>query len=257
MRFFPKLLSATVCALAVLCSGTTEARDWKAIKDAGTIVVATEGQYYPFNYFDGPKLTGFEIELAEAVVAKMGLKIEWRVVSFDAQLASIRQDRFDFAIASHGYTEERAKAVDFANPHYCSGGQIVSHPGGPTTVAALKGKTVGVQIATTYFDAAKKIEGVGEIKTYKDETASFAALKANKFDAWISDKYVVKSTLEKNPSAGVTAGDMVFVERISMITRKNNKELLDHINQGLADIMKDGTYKTLSTKYFQSDISCR
>ncbi len=255
MRFLAKLISAASCVL-LLAAGTAQARDWKAIKDAGTIVVATEGGYYPFNYFDGPKLTGFEVELAEAVVKQMGLKLDWRVVSFDAQLASIRQDRFDFAIASHGYTDERAKSVDFANPHYCSGGQIVAFPGGPLTVAALKGKTVGVQLATTYFDAAKKIDGIGEIKTYKDEAASFSALRAKKYDAWISDKYLVKATLEKNLGTGVVVGDMVFVERISMIMRKNNKELVEHLNSALAEVMKNGTYQQLSQKYFQTDISC-
>ncbi|MEI8169641.1 MAG: ABC transporter substrate-binding protein [Rhodoferax sp.] len=255
MRLFTKICGAASCAL-MLMVGSAQARDWKVIKEAGTVVVATEGQYYPFNYFDGPKLTGFEVELAEAVVKNMGLKIDWRVVSFDAQLASIRQDRFDFAIASHGFTEERAKAVDFANPHYCSGGQIVSLPGGPLTVAALKGKSVGVQIATTYFDAAKKLEGIGEIKTYKDEAANFAALKAKKYDAWISDKYLVKATLEKNPGTGATPGDMVFVERISMITRKNNKELVEQWNKSLAEVLKNGTYQALSTKYFQADIAC-
>lgn len=255
MRLFKKLCGLVSCTLLLL-TGNVQARDWKVIKEAGTVVVATEGQYFPFNYFDGPKLTGFEVELAEAVVKQMGLKMDWRVVSFDAQLASIRQDRFDFAIASHGYSEERAKAVDFANPHYCSGGQIVAFPGGPLTVAALKGKSVGVQLATTYFDAAKKIDGIGEIKTYKDEAANFAALKAKKYDAWISDKYLAKATVEKNPGSGVVFGDMVFVERISMITRKNNKELVEQLNKALAEVMKNGTYQALSTKYFQTDISC-
>lgn len=256
MRFFSKLIGAAACLLA-LTANQAQARDWQTIQKAGTIVVATEGGYFPFNYFDGPKLTGFEVELAEALVKKMGVAIDWKVVSFDAQIAALRQDRFDFAIASHGYTAERAKAVDFANPHYCSGAQIVSHPGGPKTTADLKGKSVGVQIATSYLDAAKKINGIGEIKTYKDETANFAALKAKKYDAWISDKFLVKATLDKNPGHGMVLGDLVFVERISMITKKNNKELLDQLNLALAEVVKDGTYKALSTKYFQSDIACR
>lgn len=256
MRLLAKVLGAASCTLLLL-SGNVQARDWKVIKDAGTAIVATEGAYFPFNYFDGPKLTGFEVELTEAVVKQMGLKLEWRVVSFDAQLASIRQDRFDFAVASHGYSEERAKSVDFANPHYCSGAQIVSFPGGPLKVADLKGKSVGVQIATTYYDAAKKIEGIGEIKTYKDEAANFAALRAKKYDAWISDKFVVKATLEKNPGTGAVPGDMVFVERISMITRKNNPELIAEWNKALAEVMKSGTYQQLSQKYLHADISCR
>ncbi len=75
-------------------------------------------------------------------------------------------------------------------------------------------------------------------------------------DAWISDKFTVKATLEKNPDSGIKAGDLVFVERVSMILRKNNKDLAEKLNQGLAEVMKDGSYKTLSEKYFKEDVSC-
>ncbi|MGE5649165.1 ABC transporter substrate-binding protein [Noviherbaspirillum sp. UKPF54] len=255
MKFFSKVAGAVV-GMAVLCGGTAEARDWSVIKSSGTMIAATEGAFFPFNYFEGPKLTGFEVELAEAVVAKLGLKMEWRVVSFDAQLASIRQDRFDFAIASHGYTEERAKSVDFANPHYCTGGQIAAAKDGPLTMDALKGKTVGVQLATSYYDNAKKIPGVQEIKTYKADPEAFSALRAKKVDAWISDKWLIKSTLEKNAGSGIVSGEQVFVERVSMILRKNNKELKDQLNNALAEVVKDGTYAKLSQKYFKTDISC-
>jgi polar amino acid transport system substrate-binding protein len=256
MRFLARLLSVVI-PLSLMLGGPSQAREWEAIKSSGTIVAATEGGFQPFNYYDGPKLTGFEVELAEAIAKKLGLKLEWRVVPFDAQLAALKQDRFDFAIASHGYTEERAKSVDFANPHYCTGGQIAAAKDGPLTVAALNGKTVGVQLATTYADAAKKIKGLKNIKTYKGDPEAFSALRAKKVDAWISDKFTVKATLDKNPDAGITAGEMVFVERVSMILRKNNKELADKLNQALAEVMKDGTYKALSEKYFKEDISCR
>lgn len=256
MRLFTKLAVAATCALT-LAAGSVQARDWADIKKEGTINIVTEGAYYPFNYFDGPTLTGFEKDLADEILKEMGLKANWRVVPFDAQLASIRQDRFDMAIASHGFTEERAKSVDFANPHYCSGAQIVSYAGGPKTVAELKGKSVGVQIATTYYDAAKKIDGIGDIKTYKDEIANFSALQAHKYDAWITDKFVAKFTLAKNPDVKVAVGDMVFVERDAAITRKNNKELLQHWNDALAALMKNGKYQELSKKYFGQDISCK
>jgi polar amino acid transport system substrate-binding protein len=155
-------------SLALLCR-PVEAREWDAIKQSGTLIAATEGGFQPFNYYDGPKLTGFEVDLAEAIAKKLGLKLEWRVVPFDGQIAALKQDRFDFAIASHGYTAERAKSVDFANPHYCTGGQIAAHKDGPLTVAALDGKTVGVQLATSYADAAKKVKGIKTIKTYKGD----------------------------------------------------------------------------------------
>lgn len=256
MRFIKRFVGAVFVA-SLLAAAPAQARDWSVIKDSGKVIAATEGAFFPFNYFEGSKLTGFEVELAEALVKKLGLNLEWRVVSFDAQLASIRQDRFDFAIASHGYTEERAKSVDFANPHYCTGGQIAAANGGPLTMAALKGKTVGVQLATSYYENAKKIPGVQEIKTYKADPEAFSALRAKKVDAWISDKWLIKSTLDKNPDAGVVAGEQVFVERVSMILRKNNNELKEQLNRALAELVKDGTYGTLSQKYFKTDIACR
>ena len=188
MRFIAKLLSAVI-PLSIMISAPVQARDWTSVEKSGKIMAATEGAFAPFNYYEGTKLTGYEVDVAEALAQKLGMKLEWHAVPFDSQLAAVRQDRFDFAIASHGYTKERAKAVDFASPHYCTGGTIAAPKDGPLTAAALKGKTVGVQLATSYFDAAKKIEGVKDVKTYKSDPEAFSALRAKKIDAWISDKY--------------------------------------------------------------------
>lgn len=256
MHIAKKLLGA-ILPLTLAFSITAEAREWNVVKSSGTIIAATEGAFAPFNYYEGKKLTGYEVDVAEAIAKKMGLKLEWRVVPFDAQLAAVSQDRYDFAIASHGYTEDRAKAVDFASPHYCTGGQIAAKENGPLTAAALKGKTVGVQLATSYFDAAKKIEGVKEVKTYKSDPEAFSALRAKKIDAWISDKFTVMETLKKNSKAGIVSGEQVFVERVSLIMRKNNKEFMDQINQTIGDLIKDGTFASISKKYFNSDITCR
>lgn len=256
MKLLAKLFGIAL-PLAVMISAPVQARDWSVIKSSGTIIAATEGAFAPFNYYEGTKLTGYEVDVAEALAKHLGLKIEWKAVPFDAQLAAVKQDRYDFAIASHGYTAERAKAVDFASPHYCTGGQIAAAKDGPLTAEALKGKTVGVQLATSYFDAAKKLPGVKSVKTYKADPEAFSALKAKKIDAWISDKFVVLETLGKNPDAGIVKGDMVFVERVSLIMRKGNKEFMDTINKALADLTTDGTLKTISEKYFKEDITCK
>ena len=256
MRFLAKLLSAVI-PLSIMISAPTQARDWSVIEKSGTIIAATEGAFAPFNYYEGTKLTGYEVDVAEALANKLGMKLEWHAVPFDSQLAAVRQDRFDFAIASHGYTKERAKAVDFANPHYCTGGTIAAPKDGPLTVEALKGKTVGVQLATSYFDAAKKIAGVKEVKTYKADPEAFSALKAKKIDAWISDKFTIMETLNKNTDSGIITGEQVFVEKVSLIMRKNNKEFMAKVNQALEDLTKDGTLAGISDKYFKTDITCK
>src|SRR5437016_6016449 len=136
---YRRRLALAAALLASLFAGWVQGRDLAAIHQSGTMVIATEGAYVPFNYFAGAKLTGYEVDVAEAIAGKLGVKVEWKVLPFDAQIPAIAQDRFDAAIASHGITEERAKSVEFSRPHYCSGGQIVSVANGPRTVKDLAG----------------------------------------------------------------------------------------------------------------------
>lgn len=247
------LVAIASCAIAM----HVQARSFEDIKKDGKIIVATEGQFAPFNFFQGSKLTGFEVDIADALVAKMGLKAEWKALSFDALLAGLRQDRWDMVIASHGITEERAKAVSFADPHYCSGGIIVSKDGSIKTAADLKDKTVSVQIGTTYFENVKKVAAVKEVKTFPQDSDARSALASGRVDAWVTDRFVAKSSLEANPGLGLKMGDFLFVERIASAVAKGNTSLAAEINKALAAIQADGSYATISKKWFGEDIRCK
>lgn len=251
-------LSSKLVALALsLSASSAEARTFEEIKKEGKIVVATEGAYPPFNFFRGPTLTGFEVELAEAMVKKMGLGIEWRALSFDALLAGLRQDRWDMVIASFGITEERARAVAFTNPHYCSGGIVVAKNPAIRTAKDLAGKVVAVQVGTTYLENVKKLPDIKEVKTFPQDTDARSALEAGRVDAWVTDKFVAKAALEANPSGGLKMGDFVFVEKIATAVKKGNGSLAAAVDKALADLMADGTYEAISKKYTGEDIRCR
>jgi polar amino acid transport system substrate-binding protein len=251
-------LSSKLVALALTLSATSAgARTFEEIQKEGKIVVATEGAYPPFNFFRGPSLTGFEVELAEAMVKKMGLGIEWRALSFDALLAGLRQDRWDMVIASFGITEERARAVTFTSPHYCSGGIVVAKNPAIRTAKDLAGKVVAVQVGTTYLENVKKLPDIKEIKTFPQDTDARSALEAGRVDAWVTDKFVAKAALEANPSGGMKMGDFVFVEKIATAVKKGNASLAAAVDKALADVVADGTYEALSKKYTGEDIRCR
>ena len=242
---------------AVAVSLSAQARPFDDIKKDGKILIATEGQFAPFNYFQGSKLTGFEIDVAEAIAAKMGVKVEWKALSFDALLAGLRQDRWDMVIASHGITEERAKAVTFAEPHYCSSGVIIAKDAGIKTAKDLNGKVVSVQTGTTYLDNVKKLAGVKEVKNFPQDTDARAALLTGRVDAWVTDRFVAKQALDANPNAGMKMGDFLFIERIASAVSKGNASLAGEINKALAAIQADGTYATISKKWFGEDIRCK
>lgn len=245
----------TLTALTLLASAA-EARTWDEIKRSGTIKIATEGAFPPFNLLKGNELTGFEVDLANDLAKTMGLKVQWVTQPFDNLLIGLNQDRYDFVIASHGITPERARAVDFSNPHYCTGGAIVSRVGGPKTAADLKGKTVAVQVGTTYLQNVQKVPGVGPVKTFPKDTDAQAALMAGRTDAWVGDKFTGLD-LVKAQKGKLVQGDLLFNERIGMAVKKGNASLLKELNTALTTALNNGTYAKLSNQYFGQDIRCR
>ena len=140
------------CATAVAAPRSPE-----QIKASGTIRLATEGAFPPFNFYEGKTLKGFEIDLGEALAKATGVKVEWVVQPFDTLLIGLNQGRYDAVIASHAITPERQKAVDFLSPHYCSTINLVAKKGGPLTRAAMKGKSVAVQVGTSQIATLRAI----------------------------------------------------------------------------------------------------
>jgi polar amino acid transport system substrate-binding protein len=250
-----KTVLVVIAALGLVAQA--QARSADEIKKDGKIIIATEGQFAPFNYFQGAKLTGFEIDVAEAMASRMGLKVEWKALSFDALLTGLRQDRWDMVIASHGITEERAKAVTFTEPHYCSGGVIIAKDGAIKSAGDLAGKVIAVQTGTTYLENVKKVSAVKEIKNFPQDTDARAALASGRVDAWVTDRFVAKNSLDANPGAGLKMGDFLFVERIASAVAKGNTGLAGEINKALAAILADGSYATISKKWFNDDIRCK
>ncbi len=246
-----------LASMVILFASSVQARTFEEIKKDGKIVIATEGAFPPFNFFRGPALTGFEVELGEALAKKMAVNIEWRALSFDALLAGLRQDRWDLVIASFGITPERSKAVTFTDPHYCSGGIVVAKDAAIRTAGDLTGKIVAVQTGSTYLENVKKLTGLKEVKNFPQDTDARSALVNGRVDAWVTDKFVAKAALEANPSAGLKAGDFVFVERIACAVKKGNSSLAQEVNKALAELMADGTYEAISKKWMKEDVRCR
>jgi len=239
-----------------LPTAAADARSIEDIRKSGTLVVATEGKFAPFNFVDGGKLTGFEIDIANAVAAKMGLKVEWKTMGFDGLLVGLQQDRWDLVIASHGITEERAKAVTFADPHYCTGGVIISKDGALKTARDLTGKVVAVQTGSTYYDNAKKLP-VKDVKNFPQDNSARAALETGHVDAWVTDKFVGKASLAATPTTSLRIGDFLFTEKIAAAVGKGNVGLASGVNKALATMMADGTYAAISKKWFNEDIRCK
>jgi len=247
-------ISVLAILFTVLASATGALAD---AKKSGVLRLASEGQYPPFNFFEKNKLTGFEIDLAEAVTKELQMKPEWKTYPFDSLLIGLKENRYDLVAASHSVTPERAQAVDFTDPEYCTGGMVVSKAGGPKTASELAGKVVAVQVGTTFVAQLQGIKGIKEVKTYPKDTDCLQNLVSGRADAWVTEKFVALDIAKKQPKLKLQLGETLAEEKIAMAVAKGNTDLVKQVNQALAKLRKNGTYAKISKKYFDQDISCK
>jgi len=231
-------------------------RTFPEIKQSGKILIGTEGAFPPFNFFDDQnQLKGFDIDIGNAIAKQLGLEPEWKAHAWDTMLIALNQGRFDFVIASHTITAERAKAVDFSKPYYCTGNVIVSKPGGPQTPEELKGKVIGAQLGTTFEEFAKQFDPK-ELKTYQTNPDAVQDLMLGRIDAWITDQFTAIEAI-RSRDLNLQVSGLLNKEEIGMAVAKGNSLLLAALNQALDEIQANGVYEQISMKWFGKDIRCK
>ena len=89
------------------------------------LVVATNAEFAPFEYKEGDKFYGIDMEFAKLLADKLGKELVIVDMAFDAVLLSVQQQKADIGMAGLTVTEERAKQVDFSDPYYNAAQKII------------------------------------------------------------------------------------------------------------------------------------
>ncbi len=250
-----KLVAAA--ALAVAFAGPAFAQSPVKLR------VGVEGNYPPFSQIapDG-KLSGFDIDIANAVCAEMKAECTLVQQEFDGIIPALNAKKFDMIVASMTITEERKKAVDFSDPYYDVPSRWVAKKGtftGEATPEALKGKKIIVLRNSPRERYVKERYKDSEIMSVNKETDVYLELVAGRGDIG-SSVVSSESFLKKDQGKDyATVGKTVRLEGgsggVGIAVRKSDTELKDKINAALKAIKANGTYKSLQDKYFDFDIS--
>ncbi|AEK61113.1 transporter substrate-binding domain-containing protein [Collimonas fungivorans] len=250
-------------AAAVLIAGVTlnafAADLLDTVKTRGTLKVAMEGNYPPFNFKD-PKsgeLTGFEVDVAKLLAAKLGVKPEFTTTEWSGILAGLGAGKYDVILNQVGITEARQKAFDFSQPYTLSTAQLIvrkdekrSFP----TLESLKGYKLGLGQGTNFEQKAKAVAGI-DVKTYPGSPEYLADLASGRIDAALNDRLLVGYLLKSSNlplKAGATFGD---IDKIGIPFQKGNPKFEAALNKALDEILKDGSFKQVSFKWFGFDVS--
>ncbi len=226
--------------------------------------IGVEGAYPPFSWVepDGT-LKGFDIEIAYALCAEMKVECELVQQDWDGMIPALLARKFDAIVASMSITEERKKKVDFTDKYYQTPAKFARRKGSGITIdaASLKGKTVGVQRATTHdsFITAKFGDSVN-IKRYGTQDEAYLDAQAGRLDLLLADSVAMEDGFLSKPAGkdwefvGPDYTDEEFFGTGAGIAIRKGDPLREKLNAAIKAIRANGTYKKINDKYFSFDI---
>ncbi|MBI0579265.1 transporter substrate-binding domain-containing protein [Neobacillus cucumis] len=242
-----------ILTLFIAACGSKETTGEKA--DSGKVYkVGVDTTYPPFEYKDGNDYKGIDIDLINAIAKNQGFKIELNPMDFGGIIPAMQANQLDVAIAGMSITDERKKVVDFSTPYFDAGLTVVVKKDNSTikSVNDLKGKTVAVKKGTTGAkyaqDNASKL-GI-KVVQFNDSPAMFQEVSNGNADALIEDYPVISYAIAQKDLGLKIVGDRLNGDQYGIAVLKGqNKDLIEKINKGLAELKKDGTYDKIVKSY--------
>ena len=219
----------------------------------GQLLVGTDTPFPPFEIGQPPNITGYDIEVVNAIAQKLGLDVTYQDTSFDTIFRDLAQGKFDMVVAATTITPEREQKVDFSDPYYAADQALVVTPGSDIkTVEDLDGKTVGAQDGTTGEEYANDETDASDVRGFPEGPDAINAVKAGQVDAVVIDQPVAQDALEKE--GGIEIPTIIPTgELYGLPTPQDSDALREQINKALQEMKDDGTLKGLYQKYFKID----
>lgn len=219
-----------------------------------TILVGVDPTFPPFETQKNGKISGFDIDMIKAIAKKEGMKVDIKTQSFDGLIPSLKTDAIDAAVAGITIKKSRMQNVNFSNAYYKSGlSVLVKSDSNISSINDLKGHLVATKKGTSSVDYLTSHGFTNNnIKEYKNIDAAYSAVENGGADAVIFDN-PVNVNFKTSHSDVKIVGGLLTGEYYGVAVTQKKPDLLKKINDGLAKIKKDGTYKKLFDKYFGGD----
>ena len=260
------LLAIAVVALA---SGSVMAEDTIAkVKASGSVTMGVRDSSGALSYTLGDgKYAGFHVEICQRILANLekavGKKLEVKYLPVTSQnrIPLVQNGTVDIECGSTTNNATRQKDVAFANTTYVEEVRIaVKANSGITGIAQLNGKSIATTTGTTSVQHLRKHErakGVDFKEVFgKDHADSFLLLESGRADAFVMDGSILAGNIanSKNPADFKIVGDVLNVEPIAIMLRKDDPAFKKLADETIADLIKAGDMAKLWDKWFMQAI---
>lgn len=273
-KFIALLLAAAMCLGLVACGSSASTAEASAPAESavaeaptpaeetstgsmtvtdGTLTMATNAYFPPYEYYEGDAIVGIDAEIAAAVAEKLGLQLVIEDMEFDSIITAVQTGKADMGLAGMTVTEDRLQNVNFSDT-YATGIQsvIVKEDSDIASLDDLAGKMIGVQLGTTGDIYASDDFGADHVDQYNKGNDAVMALLSGKIDAVIIDNEPAKSYVAANEGLKILDTEYA-VEDYAAAINKDNTALLDAINGALKELTEDGTLDAIVAKYIPAE----
>jgi len=252
-----KYMVLAAAALLLVTGLSAQDKDLDTIKKAGAWKVGTEGTYPPFTFHDASgKLVGFDVEIAQEVGKKLGVKTEFVEGKWDGLIAGVDVRRYDAVVNEVTITDARKAKYDFSDAYIVSKAVLIVKADNTTikAFADVKGKKLGQSLTSNFGKLAK--DNGAEVVAVDGFNQSIDLLLSGRIDGTFNDSLSYYDFAKQKPGAKLKiAASQSDVDAQGILIRKGEVKLLAALNKALADLKADGTYAKLSQKYFGADVS--
>ena len=227
------------------------------------ITIGVDDEFAPICFYnERNKLVGFDVDLAKEAAKRMKVDIEFKPIDWDNKREEITSGNIDLIWNGLDITDERKEYMIFTKPYMIDRQVFLVRRGNNSDIRSeddLAGKIVGTQAGSTSDDYVSQHEDVKnkfkEYKTYGKFIDAISALKNDEIDVLVCDELVARYEVNKTPKQlellNVKIGS---IAEMAVGFRKDNVKLRDEVQKVFDEMIKDGTARKISVKWFQADV---
>jgi L-cystine transport system substrate-binding protein len=257
----PLVLTAALATALLLSScsgGSGDARGGSGSDSSGVLRVGTEGTYAPFTFHDpgSNELTGYDVDVARAVGAKLGKKVEFSETQFDSIFAGLESNRYDVIANQVTINPERQAKYLFSAPYTVTNGVVVTRADDDSVhaLADVKGKRSAQSTTSAFAEVAT--QAGARVEPVEGFTQAITLLKQKRVDVTINANLAFleyqKTTGDKDVKI---AAEIDQPNEQALVFRKDSADLQTQVDGALKALRADGTLAGISKKYFGEDVS--
>ena len=232
------------------------------VKQRRILTVGTEAAYVPYEFFKDGKIIGYDPDIADLMVAKIGAKERFIDTAWSGIIPALYAKKFDCIISAMTITKERAEKVLFSMPYADASNMILlrANEDRIKTADDLSGKIIGVQLGSAAAGIIKVFEaklkaagkpGYADVKQYEHYPEAYQDLLNKRTDAVVNSRSTMMVVMRDAPGKfKMISGISDITAYFGMAFRKDDTALRDFVNTQLAAMKQDGTLGKLQEKWF-------